>query len=220
MQAFELLSKTIQPLGPKDPVARALDLMDELHAPMLPVVAKGRLVGLMKEEAALNSNDPSATVEKLMDQVEIPYVRDRQHLYDVLKLMARRNLYLVPVLDMNGRYLGTVGGQELVRHMAALVNAEEEGSVVVLDMARNDYALQQIARIVEDEGARIMSLYCSNTPDSTRMEVTLKINREDISAILKAFDRFDYTVRTTFQGSQVESDLRDRYEGLMRMMRM
>ena len=43
-----------------------------------------------------------------------------------------------------------------------------------------------------------MSLYCSNTPDSTRMEVTLKINREDISAILKAFDRFDYTVRTTF----------------------
>ncbi|MBS1568325.1 MAG: hypothetical protein JST45_02675 [Bacteroidetes bacterium] len=220
MQAIELLSKTIQPLSPKDPVSRALDLMDEFHTPVLPVVAKGRLAGLMKEEAALNSNDPSATVEMLMDQVEIPYVRDRQHLYDVLKMMARRNLPVVPVLDMGGRYLGTVGGPELVRSMAALVNAEEAGSVVVLEMARNDYALQQIARIVEDEGARVMSMYCSNLPDSTRMEVTLKINREDISAVLKAFDRFDYTVRTTFQGSQVGDDLRDRYEGLMRMMRM
>jgi CBS domain-containing protein len=220
MQAIELINGTIQPLGPRDPVARALDLMDELHLPVLPVVAKGRLVGLVKEEAALNNSDPTATVEKLMDQVEIPYVRDRQHLYDVLKLMARRNLPMLPVLDMGGRYLGAVGGQELVRRMASLVNAEEAGSVLVLEMARNDYSLQQIARIVEDEGARILSLYCSNLPESTRMEVTLKINREDISAILKAFERFDITVHNTFQGSQAEEDLRDRYDALMKIMKM
>lgn len=46
----------------------------------------------MKEEAALDNSKPTATVETLMDQVEIPYVRDRQHVYDVLKLMSERNL--------------------------------------------------------------------------------------------------------------------------------
>lgn len=220
MQAIELISEAIQPLAPRDPVARALDLMDEFRTDVLPVVSKGRLVGLMKKAAALDNNDPEATVELLMDQVEIPYVRDRQHFYDVLKLMAGRNLSVVPVLDMGGRYLGVVGEHEAVRGTAELVNAEGAGSMLVLEMARNDYSLAQIARIVEDEGARLMSVFCTNMPDSMRMEVTLKINREDISAILKAFDRFEYTVRTTFQGSRAEDGLRARYEDVMRIIKM
>ncbi len=220
MQAIDLLSPATPPLAPRDTVAHALDLMDELRTDMLPVVAKGRLVGMIKAAVGNDGNLSGATVEKLMDQVEIPYVRDRQHIYDVLRLMASRNLSVLPVLDMGGRYLGMIAGREVVKHLAELVNAEEAGSVVVLEMARNDYSLQQIARIVEDEGARVLSLFCSNLPDSMRMEVTLKINREDISAILKAFERFDYSVRTTFQGSRVEDDLRNRYEDLLRIMKM
>ncbi len=220
MQAAEILSKTIQPLSPKDPVARALDLMDEFGIHVLPVVSRGRLVGLMKEEAALNSTDPGLTVEGLMDSVELPYVRDRQHVYDVLKLMHERDLPLVPVLDLRGRYLGVVGEHEAARHLADLVNACVPGSVVVLEMGRNDYSLQQIARIVEDEGARILSMYCTDRPDSMRMEVTLKINRDDISGILQAFDRFEYTVHTTFQGSKLDDNLRERYDDLMRIIKM
>ncbi|MBZ0207144.1 MAG: CBS domain-containing protein [Flavobacteriales bacterium] len=220
MQAIELISGTIQPLNPRDTVARALDLMDEFRTGVLPVVSKGRLVGLMKEEAALDNNKPTATVEMLMDKVEIPYVRERQHFYDVLKLMAELGLPMVPVLDMGGRYLGVVSEHDAMRHMAELVNASGPGSVLVLEMARNDYSLQQIARIVEDEGARLLSVYCTDMPDSTRMEVTLKINREDISAILQSFDRYEYNVRTTFQGSRTEDNLRSRYEDVMRIIKM
>lgn len=220
MLASELLSRTIQPLGPKDPLSRALDLMDEFHVPMLPVVAKGRLAGMLKEEAALNSNNPAATVDQVMDRVELPYVRGSQHVYDVLKLMADRDLALVPVLDLGGRYLGAVNGTEAVQAMARVVNADVPGSVVVLEMARNDYSLQQLARIVEEEGARVLSMYCSDLPESMRMEVTLKINRDDISGILQAFDRFQFTVRTTFQPSRMEDDMRQRYDALMRIMKI
>ena len=160
--------------------------MDEFKTSVLPVVANGRLLGMMKDTAALDNSNPAATVETLMDQVEIPYVRDRQHLYDVLKLMAELGLSVVPVLEM----------------------------------ARNDYSLQQIARIVEDEGARVLSLYCSDMTDSMRMEVTLKVNREDVRAIIQAFERFQYTVHTAFLGSKAEDDLRDRYEDVMRIIKM
>ncbi|MBP8823661.1 MAG: CBS domain-containing protein [Flavobacteriales bacterium] len=220
MTASELLSRTIQALNPKDPLSRALNLMDEFHIAVLPVVAKGRLVGMLKEEAALNSNDPAATVEQVMDRVELPYVRGAQHVYDVLKLLAERDLPLVPVLDPNGRYQGSVSGAEAVHAMADLVNACVPGSVVVLEMARNDYSLQRLARIVEEEGARVLSMYCNDLPESMRMEVTLKINRDDISGILQAFDRFQYTVRTTFQPSRMEDDMRQRYDALMRIMKI
>lgn len=220
MQAIALISKTVQPLAPGDPVSRALDLMEEFRTDVLPVVSGNRLVGLMKAAAAQDHNGPDAKVGNLMDQVEIPYVRDRQHFYDVLNLMAVRNLSLVPVLDMGGRYLGVVGAHEAVRQMALMANVAGPGSVVVLEMARNEYALQQIARIVEEEGARILSMFCTDVPESARMEVTLKINREDISAILQAFDRHEYSVHTTFQGSRLQDDLRTRYEDVMRIIKM
>jgi predicted transcriptional regulator len=220
MHASEIISDIIQPLKPGDTVARALDLLDEFKLAQLPVVQSDRLMGILKDSALADNNDPEATVGKLMDAVEIPYVRDRQHIYDVLKLMVQRGLSVVPVLDMGGRYLGAISEHEALRRMAALVNVTEAGSVVELEMNRNDYSLQQIARIVEDEGARLISVYCGDLPDSTRMEVTLKISREDISAILRAFERFEYAVRTTYQGSRVEDDLRERYEDVMRIIKM
>jgi CBS domain-containing protein len=220
MHASEIISDAIQPLKPRDTVARALDLLDEFKLTQLPVVQGDRLVGIVKDPALMDNSDPEATVGKLMDAVEIPYVRDRQHIYDVLKLMVQRGLSVVPVLDMGGRYLGAISEHDALRRLAELMNVAQAGSVVELEMNRNDYSLQQIARIVEDEGARLISVYCSDLPDTSRMEVTLKINREDISAVLRAFERFEYAVHTTYQGSRAEDDLRDRYEDVMRIIKM
>jgi CBS domain-containing protein len=220
MHASEIISDAIQPLKPRDTVARALDLLDEFKLTQLPVVQGDRLVGIVKDPALMDNSDPEATVGKLMDAVEIPYVRDRQHIYDVLKLMVQRGLSAVPVLDMGGRYLGAISEHDALRRLAELMNVAQAGSVVELEMNRNDYSLQQIARIVEDEGARLISVYCSELPDTSRMEVTLKINREDISAVLRAFERFEYAVHTTYQGSRAEDDLRDRYEDVMRIIKM
>jgi len=220
MHASEIISDVIQPLKPRDTMARALDLLDEFKLAQLPVVQAERLVGILKDSALMDNSDPEATVEKLMDTVEIPYVRDRQHIYDVLKLMVQNGLSVVPVLDMGGRYLGAISEHEALRRMAELMNVAAAGSVVELEINRNDYSLQQIARIVEDEGARLISVYCSDLPDTSRMEVTLKINREDISAILRSFERFEYAVQTTYQGSRAEDDLRERYEDVMRIIKM
>jgi hypothetical protein len=53
-----------------------------------------------------------------------------------------------------------------------------------------------------------------------RVEVTLKINREDISDILQSFDRYEYFVKSTYQGSRFHDDLRNRYDELMRLMNL
>lgn len=218
MQAIDLISSAILPLKPEDGVARALDLLDEFKVAQLPVVKDGRLLGLLKDTALMDNTDPLRTVATLMDQVEVPYVRDRQHVYDVLRVMARLGLSVVPVLDMTGNYLGAVDEHRVFQRLAGMVNAEETGSVVVLEMERNEYSLQRIARIVEDDGARILSLYCTDIPDSSRQEVTLKINREDIRGIVRSFERFEYTVRVAYQGNKAEEDLRDRYLDVMRII--
>lgn len=220
MHASDLITDDIPALKPEDTVSRALDWMEEFKVAHLPVVSDERLVGLVKDSDLMDGNDPKATVERMMEQVEVPFVRDRQHIYDVMKLFVERALTVVPVLDMSGRYLGLVNEHEALRRLSEVANVREPGSVVVLEMNFNDYSLQEIARIVEGNDAKVLSVYCHSLPESTRLEVTLKINREDISGILQTFERYEYQVSTTYQGSRFHEDLRGRYDEVMRIIKM
>ena len=203
-------------MKPTDTVARALDWMEEFKVGHLPVIEGERLVGVVKDSELVDRNDPKGTVGGSMESVEIPFVREKQHIYDVMKLFVERGLTVVPVLDMNGRYLGAINEHEALKRLAEVTNVREPGSVVVLEMNQTDYSLTEIARIVEGNDGKVLSVYCHTLPDSTRIEVTLKINREDISDILQTFERYEYVVKTTFQGSRFHEDLRGRYDELMR----
>ncbi len=125
---------------------------------------------------------------------------------------------MVPVLDMTGKYLGAVNEHEALRRLSEVANVREPGSVLVLEMNQVDYSLQEIARIVEGNDAKVLSVYCHPAHGQHAAEVTLKINREDISDILQTFERYEYYVKTTFQGSRFHEDLRGRYDELMRMI--
>jgi acetoin utilization protein AcuB len=220
MHAIDLITNEIPPLRPDDTVARALDWMEEFKVSHLPVVQEQRLVGMVKDSVLVDRNDAKALVESIMERVEVPYVRGGQHIYDVMKLMVERGLTVVPVLDMTGNYLGAVNEHMALRRLAEVTNMREPGSVVVLELNMNDYSLQEIARIVEGNDARVLSVYCHTIEESARLEVTLKINREDISDILQTFERFEYEVKTTFQGSRFNDDLRGRFDELMRFINL
>lgn len=218
MHATDLISADIVPLKPADPVSLALERMEDLKLAHLPVVEGGRLVGLLSERALQENSNSSAPVSDAMDTVELPYVRGPQHVYDVMKLLVERGLSMAPVLDVQGGYLGAVNEHTALLRLSEVTNVREPGSVLVLEINAIDYSLQEIARIVEGNGAKILSVYCHTLPDSTRMEVVLKINREDISDVLRTFDRYEYAVKTTYQGSRFHEDLRGRYDELMRLI--
>lgn len=218
MHASDLIAPDLPPLRPNDTVGRALDWMEEFKVRHLPVTENGRLVGLVRDTDLVDRNDAKVAVRELMGQVELPYVREGQHIYDVMKLMAERGLTVLPVLDPTGTYLGAINEHEALRRLAEAINIGEPGSVVVLEMNQNDYSLQRIAGIVESNGAKLLSVYNRTLPEGPRMEVTLKVNREDISDILRSFERYDYFVKSTYQGSKFHEDLRGRYDELMRFL--
>ncbi|MDX9752039.1 MAG: CBS domain-containing protein [Flavobacteriales bacterium] len=218
MDAADLITPAIPPLRPQDEISRALDWMEEFKVEHLPVVDGRRLVGLVHDAVLVDQYDARAPVERVMEQVEVPFVRGGQHVFEVIKLFSERGLTVVPVLDPTGLYLGCINEHAALRRLAEVTNIREPGSIVVLEMNQVDYSLHQLAGIVESNGARVLSAFSSGVPDSMRMEVTLKINREDISDVLRSFERYDIMVRTTYQGSRLQDDMQDRYEGLMRFI--
>ena len=65
---------------------------------------------------------------------------------------------------------------------------------------------------------KILSLYISSPIDSTKLEVTLKINRTDLSAVIQTFERFNYNLKASFHESIQSNDLDERYDGLMNFL--
>lgn len=220
MHAIDLITADIPPLRPQDDVSRALDWMEEFKVSHLPVVEDRRLVGIVKDQDLVDRNDPRASVGGVMDSVEIPYARAGQHIYEVMRLFSERGLTVVPVLDEMGVYLGAITEHEALKRLTQVTNIHEPGSIVVLEMNQHDYSLYEIARLVESNDAKILSVHTHSLADSARIEVTLKINREEISDVLRSFERYELFVKSTYQGSKLHDDLRGRFEELMRYINL
>ena len=91
--------------------------------------------------------------------------------------------------------------------------------LVQLEMGSYDYNLSQIARIVEDDDAKILALSVESIEDDPgRIMVNLLINKSECDALLQSFYRFNYNVVNTFSSPDENSDLMDRYSHLMRYL--
>lgn len=90
-----------------------------------------------------------------------------------------------------------------------LALAEYEYSLIVLDVPIKDYTLSEIARLVEDNNARIMRVEVLPLKDGMSLLVSLKMDITDISALLRSFERYSYDVIYYFMK---EGELNERYE--------
>jgi hypothetical protein len=125
----------------------------------------------------------------------------------------------MPILDENEVYLGCTSVYHLMSLIANTGSIKEVGGILVLEVNTVDYSMAQIAQIVESNNARILSSYIMSSPDSTKLEVTLKINQVELGSIIRTFERYDYVIKASFQRSEADDDIQTRYESLMKFLK-
>jgi CBS-domain-containing membrane protein len=216
----QLISDDVPPLKTNDDADKALRWMEEFKVAWLPVVNKDEFVGLISEAELFELDASDTPIGSTPMQLIRPQLFANQHAYDALKLMAQLNVDVIGVLDERGKYKGAVTMRKLAEHLSKMAAVREPGGIIVLEVNNVDYSLAQIAQIVEGNDAKILSTYVSGVPNSNRVEVTLKINREDLSRILQTFSRYNYVVKGTFHQSAYEEDLRERYDEFMNYIRI
>ncbi len=94
--------------------------------------------------------------------------------------------------------------------------AENEHSLIILDVAVKDYTLSEIARLVEDNNVKIISLETLPLENGISLLVSLKMDVVDISAVLRSFERFSYNVVYYFmRDGKMSETYEDRLKELM-----
>ena len=215
MKAIELISEEIPPLTHTDTGEKALRWMDEFKVSHLPVLKNGNFVGVISESDILDKMDVQDTLDKLFDHLPRPYVNQNAHIYEVLAKISEHKLSVLPILDDNEKYLGCTSIHNLITKIANTGSIKESGGIIVLEVNAVDYSMAQIAQIVESNNAKILSSYIMSPSDSNKLEVTLKINQIELDRIIRTFERYDYTIKASFQKSSGDEDVQFRYDALM-----
>jgi len=215
MIARQLISESIIPLRPLETGAGALGIMDEFRVSHLPIVEDEEFLGLISDTDILTFDNFTETVGHHPLSLSNAYVLENQHIYDVIRIIDAMKLTLLPVLDDKKHYLGSITLPGLSHHLSGLMALNNPGGIIILELNDKDYLLTEIAQIVESNDAKILGMYITTFPDSTRMEVTLKINKIDVGPVLQTFIRYNYSIKASFSEDTYTESLQERYNSLM-----
>lgn len=215
MLARDLISIDIPPLTVNDEARKALEWMDEFKVTHLPVIEKTNYVGLVSDLEIIDMLAPDEHLGKIRKNLSKPFVFEYQHAYEALKMYDILKISLIPVLDERERYMGVITQQKLLSYFSDMIDAKDPGSLIVLELHQTDYSLSQIAQIAESNDAKILSLFVTPHRDSTELDVTIKINLQDASAVLQTLERYGYVIKESFTQGDSKKSLKDRYDSLM-----
>jgi CBS domain-containing protein len=196
MVAKDLISDVIPPLKTSDSGQTALNWMEIFRISHLPIVNNQDFLGLISDTDIYDMNQPEEPIGNHALTLLKPFVTTEQHLFEVIGLASRLKLTVVPVLDEKQHYKGVVTTTDLVRYLAGISSMDQQGAIIVLEILERDYSLSQIAQIVESNNVKVLSMYITSPPDSTRLEVTLKLNTNEIASVIRTFERYSYEVKT------------------------
>lgn len=219
MLVKDFITKDVPVLKSFDTVEYALALMDDFKLKHLPVLKDGVYRCLVSEKDLLAM--PLSSVPIGEPVLFAPAVRENSHLYEALSLITRYGLSMLPVITTEGMYVGGITRDKTIDAVSELCHVEASGSVIVLEMMPQDYALSDIARLVEANNAHVLSLVSHTDPDTGRLLISLKIDLEDASPVIRSFERFNYTVLYHFmEKGMVDDVLQHRMNELLYYMNM
>jgi acetoin utilization protein AcuB len=214
MIARELLSHLIQPLRTSDTGEQALTYMQVYHLKHLPIVNNEQLLGTISEEDITTSplDEPIGSFSLGLNKA---FVRDKDHMFEVMSVMADHKLTVVPVVDSQDNYMGLITLEDLIQYYARSFSFSEPGGIIVIEMQKSNYSLSEISRIIESENTSVLSSFLTHDEDTKQMYVTIKINQKDTQHLQATLERFGYNIKATFSEEGYFESLQDHYDAFL-----
>ena len=219
MVAKDLISETLPFLKPTDTVGIAIGYMDSFKVSHLPIVNNMEYLGLISDTSLYDLNDQKSRLENSDLTLFKPFVGIDQHIFDILGVASIYNLSVIPVVTDSNQFKGSILRGDLIKCFAKVSSISEHGGIIVIEVNPRDYSMSQIAQIVESNNIKILSMFITSPPDSSMMEVTLKVNITELSSVIRTFERYGYDVKSWVTSDDtVDQFYSERFDMLMKYL--
>ncbi|MCC7233024.1 MAG: CBS domain-containing protein [Bacteroidia bacterium] len=218
MTARELINDSYPPLKLSDTGLKAINWMEEFRVEHLPIVDGGTYLGLATEQDILKLSTLDQPLANHSLSLIKPFVRFNQPVFEVVKVMSKHKLTLVPVLDETEHYIGLITLSDVLKHYSESGIFEDANGVIVLEVGAKSYSMSEIAQLIETEDGKIISSYITPNPENETIDITLKINQRELSRILSSFTRHGYIIKEHYHQNEFMDDLKSRYDSLMNFL--
>jgi acetoin utilization protein AcuB len=218
MLTRDLISNSIPYLHKDDKVFHALQLMNDYHVAHLPVVENESYLGIISEEQLLQSDEEN-TINQLPVTDGTTSVQANDHFLKAIQTAVLNKLSIVPVVEEK-QLVGIVTYNDLLKNASEFMSLNDPGALIVLEIESRSYSFNEINRIVESNDAQITQLNTFADAETGIMQVTIRINKLEVSDIISTFQRYEYNVKYYFGEELYENELRTNYDNLMNYLKI
>ena len=166
------------------------------------------LGGICKEFLEEN---PDKNLEELLIHIERFAILEGGTVLDTVKLFYTFNANIIPSINKNEEYLGYIAYDDVFNELSKYPLFSENGAVLTVETNLKSFSMTEIAKIVESNNSKFYGAFISHVNDDV-IQVTMKINHDNLSSIDETFDRFGYHVVHKFYNDEKEELIKDRYQ--------
>lgn len=169
------MRKDVVTVDVNDSMYEAMSLMKEHQVPMLPVLKKDNLVGVITDRDLKRASASDATS---LDVHELIYLISRIKVSDIMSknpvtvppdytleetasMLLKNKISGAPVVDAQGRIAGIITQQDLFRALISLSGLEKRGVQFAFELEDRPGSIKEVTDIIRNYGGRLVSILSS-----------------------------------------------------------
>ncbi|MGD9107089.1 MAG: CBS and ACT domain-containing protein [Desulfobacterales bacterium] len=169
------MSKQVVTIDANDSMNNAIHLLKKHNIRMLPVMKKGKLVGIVTDRDLKRSSASDATsleihellyliskikVEDIMTKNPITVPLDYT-IEETAEVLLKHKISGVPVIDRYGNIVGTITQNDIFRTIISLTGVERKGIQFGLEVEDRPGSIKEVSDIIRQYGGRMASILTS-----------------------------------------------------------
>jgi acetoin utilization protein AcuB len=169
------MSKQVITVDANDSMNKAIHLLKEHNIKMLPVMEKGKLVGIVTDRDLKRSSASDATsleIHELLYLISKIKVKDIMTknpitipldytIEEAAEVLLKHNISGVPVIDHHGNIIGIITQNDIFRTLISLTGVEKKGIQFGLEVEDRPGSIKEVSDIIRQYGGRMASILTS-----------------------------------------------------------
>ncbi len=213
LRVRDAMTREVITLEPDASAAQALGACRVNNIRHLPIVERGRLVGLVSDRDLRDVSPPRGTAdeENTLGWVRVRDIMTRElitiHPLDTIEHAAReladRRIGCLPVVA-DGELVGIITSSDMMHTLIELVGAHGPGSWIEVEVPNEPGLLAEVTNVIRERHVNIASVFLAPASRATYRTIVLRLETTDPSGIAERLTAAGYVVTSTESSAPVE----------------